>query len=91
MRVCLQSACSYGLSYVHACAVQGTLKADTDLSRFRNDWIEFGWVTGLTVAGGVIDGQGAASWPFNQCPFRKDCKVLPTVIPFPGSPRAMHE
>ena len=59
--------------------MQGTLKADTDLSRFRNDWIEFGWVTGLTVAGGVIDGQGAASWPFNECPFRKDCKVLPTV------------
>jgi hypothetical protein len=64
--------------------VQGTLKADTDLSRFRNDWIEFGWVTGLTVAGGVIDGQGAASWPFNQCPFRKDCKVLPTVRLFMG-------
>ena len=58
---------------------RGPLKADTDLSRFRNDWIEFGWVTGLTVAGGVIDGQGAASWPFNECPFRKDCKVLPTV------------
>ncbi|KAG0512818.1 hypothetical protein BDA96_10G047200 [Sorghum bicolor] len=62
--------------------LQGTLKADTDLSRFRNDWIEFGWVTGLTVAGGVIDGQGAASWPFNQCPFRKDCKVLPTSVRF---------
>lgn len=62
-----------------ACVVQGTLKAHTGLSRFRNDWIEFGWVIGLTVAGGVIDGQGATSWPFNECPFRKDCKVLPTV------------
>ncbi|CAN6193503.1 unnamed protein product [Urochloa humidicola] len=59
--------------------LQGTLKAVTDLKRFGNDWIEFGWVNGLTVAGGVIDGQGASSWPFNKCPVRKDCKVLPTV------------
>lgn len=62
-------------------ALQGTLKAATDLKRFGNDWIEFGWINHLTVAGnnGVIDGQGAASWPFNKCPIRKDCKVLPTV------------
>ena len=46
--------------------LQGTLKASTDLKRFGNDWIEFGWVNRLTVAGGVIDGQGAASWPFNK-------------------------
>lgn len=70
---------------MHACihdgssSVQGTLKAATDLSKFGNDWIEFGWVNGLTVTGGTIDGQGAASWPFNKCPVRKDCKVLPTV------------
>ncbi|CAL4998046.1 unnamed protein product [Urochloa decumbens] len=62
--------------------LQGTLKAATDLKRFGNDWIEFGWVNGLTVAGGVIDGQGAASWPFNKCPVRKDCKVLPTSVLF---------
>ena len=60
-------------------SVQGTLKAATDLKQFGNDWIEFGWVNGLTVTGGTIDGQGAASWPFNKCPVRKDCKVLPTV------------
>ncbi|CAL4978543.1 unnamed protein product [Urochloa decumbens] len=60
----------------------GTLKAATDLKRFGNDWIEFGWVNGLTVAGGVIDGQGASSWPFNKCPVRKDCKVLPTSVLF---------
>ncbi|AQK52027.1 Pectin lyase-like superfamily protein [Zea mays] len=63
----------------------GTLKAATDLKRFGNDWIEFGWVNGLTVAGGVIDGQGAASWPFNKCPIRKDCKVLPTSVLFVNS------
>ncbi|CAM0877400.1 unnamed protein product [Alopecurus aequalis] len=64
--------------------LQGTLKAATDLKRFGNDWIEFGWVKFLTVAGqnGVFDGQGAASWPFNKCPVRKDCKVLPTSVLF---------
>ncbi|KAM0915496.1 hypothetical protein ACQ4PT_010811 [Festuca glaucescens] len=64
--------------------LQGTLKAATDLKRFGNDWIEFGWVKGLTVVGqnGIIDGQGAASWPFNKCPIRKDCKVLPTSVLF---------
>lgn len=72
---------------VHAC-MQGTLKAATDLSRFGNDWIEFGWVKGLIVAGqngATIDGQGASSWPFNKCPVRKDCKVLPTVSARPIS------
>ncbi|VAH36817.1 unnamed protein product [Triticum turgidum subsp. durum] len=65
--------------------LQGVLMAATDLKRFGNDWIEFGWVTNLTVVGqngGVIDGQGAASWPFNKCPVRKDCKVLPTSVMF---------
>ncbi|CAO2183735.1 unnamed protein product [Urochloa humidicola] len=62
--------------------LQGTLKAATDLKQFSNDWIEFGWVNGLTVAGGVIDGQGASSWPFNKCPVRKNCKVLPTSVLF---------
>ncbi|EMS57903.1 Exopolygalacturonase [Triticum urartu] len=65
--------------------VQGTLKAATDLRRFGNDWIEFGWVKDLTVAGqnnAIINGQGAASWPFNKCPFQKDCKVLPTSVLF---------
>ncbi|CAN6331453.1 unnamed protein product [Urochloa humidicola] len=62
--------------------LQGTLKAATDLKRFGNGWIEFGWINGLTVTGGVIDGQGASSWPFNKCPVRKDCKVLPTSLLF---------
>ncbi|XP_037438645.1 exopolygalacturonase-like [Triticum dicoccoides] len=68
-----------------SCVGGGTLKAATDLSRFGNDWIEFGWVKGLIVAGqngAAIDGQGAASWPFNKCPIRKDCKVLPTSVLF---------
>ncbi|TVU06619.1 hypothetical protein EJB05_49843, partial [Eragrostis curvula] len=69
--------------FIHRFAFHsGTLKAASDLKRFGNDWIEFGWVNGLTVTGGTIDGQGAASWPFNKCPVRKDCKVLPTSVLF---------
>jgi hypothetical protein len=67
---------------VGGCVLQGTLKAATDLKRFGNDWVEFGWVNHLIVSGqngAAFDGQGAASWPFNKCPIRKDCKVLPTV------------
>ncbi|EEE68484.1 hypothetical protein OsJ_26895 [Oryza sativa Japonica Group] len=63
----------------------GTLKAATDLKRFGNDWVEFGWVNHLIVSGqngAAFDGQGAASWPFNKCPIRKDCKVLPTSVLF---------
>lgn len=65
--------------------MQGTLKAATDLKRFGNDWVEFGWVNHLIVSGqngAAFDGQGAASWPFNKCPIRKDCKVLPTSVLF---------
>jgi galacturan 1,4-alpha-galacturonidase len=57
-------------------SVQGTLKAARDLKRFGNDWIEFGWVNGLTVAGGVIDGQGAASWPLSA-PSARTAKSCP--------------
>ncbi|XP_042482431.1 exopolygalacturonase-like [Macadamia integrifolia] len=65
--------------------MQGFLKASTDLSRYGSseDWIEFGWVEGLTLTGGgTFDGQGAASWPFNKCPTNVKCKVLPTNVKF---------
>ncbi|XP_020579327.1 exopolygalacturonase [Phalaenopsis equestris] len=63
--------------------LQGTLKATTDLNKFKNPhWVEFGWVNGLIVTGGIFDGQGAVSWPFNKCPKQMHCKVLPTNILF---------
>ncbi|XP_043714446.1 exopolygalacturonase [Telopea speciosissima] len=65
--------------------MQGFLKATTDLNRYgsSDDWIEFGWVEGLTLTGGgTFDGQGAASWPFNKCPTNSKCKVLPTNVKF---------
>ncbi|WOK95305.1 exopolygalacturonase-like [Canna indica] len=65
--------------------MQGTLKASTDLSKYGDGdgWLEFGWVDHLTITGGgTFDGQGAVSWPYNQCPKQKDCKVLPTSVKF---------
>ncbi|KAJ4963749.1 hypothetical protein NE237_023688 [Protea cynaroides] len=65
--------------------MQGFLKATSDLSRYgsSDDWIEFGWVEGLTLTGGgTFDGQGAASWPFNKCPSTAKCKLLPTNVKF---------
>ncbi|THU73780.1 hypothetical protein C4D60_Mb04t26460 [Musa balbisiana] len=65
--------------------LQGTLKATTDLNKFRNDegWVQFGRVDGLTVTGGgTFDGQGAVTWPYNKCPKEKNCKVLPTSVKF---------
>ncbi|RWV89970.1 hypothetical protein BHE74_00047568, partial [Ensete ventricosum] len=46
-------------------------------------WIQFGHVDKLTLTGGgTFDGQGAVSWPFNRCPRKKNCRVLPTSIKF---------
>ncbi|CAD5169091.1 unnamed protein product [Musa acuminata subsp. malaccensis] len=72
---------------VHSITVymQGYLKASTDLSKYveGDDWIQFGHVDKLTLTGGgTFDGQGAVSWPFNKCPRKKNCRVLPTSIKF---------
>ncbi|KAJ0965028.1 hypothetical protein J5N97_026166 [Dioscorea zingiberensis] len=34
------------------------------------------------TGGGTFDGQGAVSWPFNKCPMKKQCQVLPTSLKF---------
>ncbi|XP_010266273.1 PREDICTED: exopolygalacturonase-like [Nelumbo nucifera] len=65
--------------------MKGYLKATTDLKMYgkTDDWIEFGWVDGLTLTGdGTFDGQGAESWSFNKCPVTKNCQVLPTNVKF---------
>ncbi|KAL4180372.1 hypothetical protein AMTRI_Chr13g91800 [Amborella trichopoda] len=65
--------------------IKGTLKASTDLSKYgpTDSWVMFGWLTGLKLTGyGTFDGQGAASWPLNNCPKNKNCKVLPASIKF---------
>ncbi|KAF9587925.1 hypothetical protein IFM89_006179, partial [Coptis chinensis] len=60
---------------------RGLLKAPNGLRSFGSlsDWIEFGWVEGLTLTGGgTFDGQGASSWPLNNCSTNKNCKLLPS-------------
>ncbi|KAF9621391.1 hypothetical protein IFM89_020590 [Coptis chinensis] len=63
----------------------GLLKAPNGLRSFgsSSDWIEFGWVEGLTLTGGgTFDGQGASSWPLNNCSTNKNCKLLPSNVKF---------
>ncbi|KAL6009138.1 hypothetical protein ACLOJK_022365 [Asimina triloba] len=59
----------------------GVVKAP-GLDKFPSDgWIEFQYIDGLTVTGrGTFDGQGAAAWPYNQCPIMQKCKLLPTIL-----------
>ncbi|KAL6009140.1 hypothetical protein ACLOJK_022367 [Asimina triloba] len=61
--------------------VTGVVKAP-GLDKFPSDgWIEFQYINGLMVTGGgTFDGQGAAAWPYNQCPKMQKCKMLPTNV-----------
>ncbi|KAL6009143.1 hypothetical protein ACLOJK_022372 [Asimina triloba] len=63
--------------------VTGVVKAP-GLDKFPSDgWIEFQYINGLMVTGGgTFDGQGAAAWPYNQCPKMQKCKMLPTSLRF---------
>ncbi|KAL9238333.1 hypothetical protein vseg_012767 [Gypsophila vaccaria] len=66
------------------------MKATTDLSKYEPEsgWIEFAWIDGLTLrGGGVFDGQGAKSWPYNSCPTSSNCDLLPTSLKFVGMNR----
>ncbi|KAL5698709.1 galacturonan 1,4-alpha-galacturonidase [Ranunculus cassubicifolius] len=64
--------------------LQGLLKAKKDLRRYKSSaWIQFGWVQGLSLTGGgILDGQGASAWPFNNCSTNKNCTLLPTNVKF---------
>ncbi|KAI5399117.1 exopolygalacturonase clone GBGE184 [Lathyrus oleraceus] len=65
--------------------VIGTLKATTDLSEYVSpDWITFLEVDGMVLnGGGVFDGQGAISWPLNDCKKNKgNCASLPDSMKF---------
>ncbi|KAL7103925.1 hypothetical protein ACP275_08G211300 [Erythranthe tilingii] len=72
--------CSGSISFL----VKGTIRAPTDSRRFFTDtWIGFRYVSHLTVkGGGILDGQGQAAWPFNDCKTNDQCKPLPTTLRF---------
>merc|ERR1712137_506597 len=62
--------------------VAGTLKADTDISLYDEpNWFLFENINGIVVTGrGTFDGQGAASWKYNDCKKNNDCVQLPSSI-----------
>ncbi|KAK6941524.1 Glycoside hydrolase, family 28 [Dillenia turbinata] len=63
----------------------GYLRAIASLSKYGSgsDWIEFGWVRGLTLTGGgILDGQGVKAWPFNKCTTNSSCQLLPINLKF---------
>ncbi|XP_061350203.1 exopolygalacturonase clone GBGE184-like [Gastrolobium bilobum] len=65
--------------------VIGTVKATTDLSEYYSpEWFTFEDIDGLELHGtGVFDGQGAVSWPFNDCKKTKgQCASLPASLKF---------
>ncbi|KAL2661981.1 hypothetical protein GLYMA_02G016300v4 [Glycine max] len=65
--------------------VIGTVKANTDPSEYVTpEWFSFLDIDGLVLTGnGVFDGQGAASWPYNDCAKTKgDCAPLPASLKF---------
>ncbi|CAN6454252.1 unnamed protein product [Victoria cruziana] len=59
--------------------VGGTILASTNMSLYQSpEWIRFAHVNNMKVTGtGTFDGQGALAWPLNNCPFKKQCKLLP--------------
>ncbi|XP_073128791.1 exopolygalacturonase-like [Henckelia pumila] len=62
--------------------IQGVLIAPT-VNFFRDTWIGFRYVDDLTVTGGgVLDGNGAVAWRYNDCARNPKCKILPVTFRF---------
>ncbi|XP_057428268.1 polygalacturonase-like [Lotus japonicus] len=65
--------------------VEGTVKATTDLSEYVSpEWFTIQDIHGLVLTGkGVFDGQGAVTWPLNDCKKTKgNCAPLPASLKF---------
>lgn len=61
--------------------VQGTIKATTDLSDYSGpDWFLFEYINNFVLTGGgTFDGQGEASWKYNDCKGNSNCQLLASV------------
>jgi galacturan 1,4-alpha-galacturonidase len=61
--------------------VQGTIKATTDLSDYSGpDWFLFEYINNFVfTGGGTFDGQGEASWKYNDCKGNSNCQLLASV------------
>lgn len=76
--VSFEGYCSGSMTFL----IKGTLKAPVDSRNFFNEdtWIAFRYLDHLTVkGGGILDGQGSAAWPYNDCQKNSQCKPLPAV------------
>ncbi|KAF7850826.1 hypothetical protein BT93_L4986 [Corymbia citriodora subsp. variegata] len=62
--------------------IEGGLKAFHSPQLGTDHWITFRYIDRLTIAGGVLDGQGAAAWPYNDCSKNVGCKKLPVTMRF---------
>ncbi|KAK4420932.1 Exopolygalacturonase [Sesamum alatum] len=78
--VSFEGSCNGSMAFL----VKGTLKAPTDPAAgdfFTDTWIGFRYISDLTVkGGGVLDGQGHAAWPYNDCHSNTQCKPLPATL-----------
>ncbi|KAM5585386.1 exopolygalacturonase-like [Rosa sericea] len=65
--------------------IQGTLLASSEYqySVGIDHWIVFRHIDNLVISGGgTLDGQGASSWPYNDCRKNPQCKALPASLRF---------
>ncbi|KAF7850829.1 hypothetical protein BT93_L4989 [Corymbia citriodora subsp. variegata] len=63
--------------------IKGSLKAFDSPQLGIDHWITFRYIDGLLITGGgLLDGQGSASWQHNDCQKNKDCQELPVTMRF---------
>ncbi|KAL3733392.1 hypothetical protein ACJRO7_022852 [Eucalyptus globulus] len=61
--------------------IKGDLKALNSPQLGIDHWITFRYIEDLTITGGgVLDGQGAAAWPSNDCKKNPNCQALPVTM-----------
>ncbi|KAK3423882.1 hypothetical protein EUGRSUZ_F00632 [Eucalyptus grandis] len=76
--VVLTGPCNGAIAFL----IKGALRASNSPQLGIDHWITFRFIDRLTITGGVLDGQGAASWPYNDCSKNPNCKALPVTMRF---------
>ncbi|GLU23859.1 hypothetical protein SLE2022_398350 [Rubroshorea leprosula] len=60
--------------------IRGVLKAPTNKASLLDHWISFQYIDQLMInGGGSLDGEGASTWPLNNCSKDPNCPPLPVV------------
>ncbi|KAG6487153.1 hypothetical protein ZIOFF_055736 [Zingiber officinale] len=63
--------------------LRGQLLASTNLNAYTKNWVDFQYINGLVISGGgIFNGQGSSAWPYNKCPKKWSCKILPMSLVF---------